>query len=83
MSDVEPDYHRILARLRDAADRLALGSADQIAWLKALGTGPLADELGLDFDQWAEFVPELQVRGLVPGAAVLALSRLSDELGRH
>lgn len=39
-----------MARLRATLERLAAPAGDQVAYLEALGTGEVADELALEFD---------------------------------
>ena len=59
-----------LRALHDALIELAAPAKDQIAHLDGLGVLPSIDELALEFDDAAAYVPELVARGqLAPADA--------------
>ena len=51
---------RSLVQLIGATARLALDPADQVEYLSRIGTLPLLDELGLEFDDRFVLVPQLR-----------------------
>lgn len=59
---------------------LAAPANAQIAWLTSIGTGPLADELGLEFDSWYRLLPELESLHVVSSVATQLSKAVSDAL---
>ncbi len=55
---------------------LAAPAEAQIAWLASIGAGPLADELGLEFDDSYRLLPELESLHVVSAVA----NQLSTEV---
>ena len=75
-------------RLRDAVAILARPPDAQQEWLRSIGTFPLADELAIEFDDWAGLLPKFERDGLVDEASAgavrevaAALDQLQDEFG--
>lgn len=80
------DAHGWMARLRAALQRLAAPAGDQVAYLEGLGTGGIADELALEFDDvFRPLEPELrdedQAAQLLKNLQALDRALTADSLG--
>jgi hypothetical protein len=64
---------------RDVA-LLAMPASHQIAYLRAIGVAPLADELGLPFHDSALLAPQLAEHGFIDPWEVAALRQIDERL---
>lgn len=76
----ESDLWAARNRLRDAVALLASPAEAQQEWLRSIGTFPLADELAIEFDDWARLLPQFERDGLVDEASVRAVKELDAAL---
>lgn len=69
-------------RLRDAVAVLASPPEAQREWLRRIGTFPVTDELAIEFDDWAQLLPQLGADDLVDDESDQAIQRLAAALDR-
>lgn len=70
----------VIAWLREAVNRLADTAENQIAWMKKKRLP--ADELALEFSDWAVLVPQLVIAGHLAPDANTAIEALDQQLIR-